>query len=331
MKKHRYNSPNLKGKNFVNTEDTYVMKPGVFFTMLPKFFKKVEGRLPSRIMGPFSYISENTDSVKNSITWLGHSSLILETDGLRILMDPAWGKYASPVPGFGPKRFFPSPVNFQNLPQIDYVLLSHDHYDHLDKMTVKELGKTGVQFICPLGVGIRLVKWGIDISKIAELDWWEEYKLNDSVQLIATPTRHFSGRGIRDRNTTLWCSFAIIGKSKRVFFGADSGYFDGFKKIGEKLGPFDLTMLEIGASSPYWPDIHMGPQKAMQAHIDLQGKVLLPIHWGTFNLAMHPWKEPVEKIISLSTEKKQKLLLPTPGVVHEIIDEAFISNWWDEF
>jgi len=333
MEKQHYTSPNFNGKIFVNTETTNVLNPGAFISILPKFFKRVEGRLPKTPPGPFtidsSLFNEHID--KERVTWLWHSSVLIEMEGIRLLTDPAWGKFASPVPGFGPKRFFSSPVDINKLPLIDYILLSHDHYDHLDKNTIREFGKTDVKFICSLGVGKWLRKWKIDNSRIKELDWWDEVILNESLKLILTPARHFSGRGTGDRNTTLWGSFTLIGKSKRIFFGADSGYFDGFKIIGEKYGPFDLTMLEIGASSPYWPDIHMGPEKAMKAHTDLQGKLLLPIHWGTFNLAMHPWKEPVQKIIELANEMNQKLLLPVPGKINEINGNEFISRWWDEF
>lgn len=333
MEKHSYNSPNHNGKIFINTETTNVINPGAFLALLPKFFKKVKGRFPVSVPGPFYIDSEKFSDipVKYSVTWLGHSSVLIEMDGLRILTDPAWSKYASPVPGFGPKRFFSSPLKINNLPHIDYVLISHDHYDHLDVNTIKKLNKTEVKFICPLGVGKRLIKWGTEQKKITETDWWEECKLNDSVKLITMPARHFSGRGIRDRNTTLWCSFTLTGKSKRIFFGADSGYSGDFKQIGNKFGPFDLTMLEIGASSPYWPDIHMGPEKAIKAHSDLNGKLLLPLHWGTFNLAMHPWKEPVQKIIELARQNKIKLLLPVPGNVTEISENEIISGWWDKY
>jgi len=325
-------SRNFKGKIFLNSEKTTVIKPGKFLTLLPKFFKKVPNRLPKITPGPFEVdllTLKKIEEEKSKIVWLGHSSVLIQINGLNILTDPAFGKHASPVPGFGPKRFFPSPIEIEELPPIDLVLISHNHYDHLDKKTIKKLEKLNTNFICPIGVGKYLINWGIGTSRISELNWWEEYQLNENVKIVVTPARHFSGRGLRDRNKSLWCSFAIIGKNKRVFFGADSGFFKGFEEIGKKLGPFHLSMLEIGASSPHWPDIHMDPEKAISAHSLLNAEVLLPIHWGTFNLAMHTWKEPVQKIIELSKKKQVKLLLPTPGSICEINGKELISGWWE--
>lgn len=333
MTKSSYHSKNFNGKIFLNSEKTTVLKPGEFLTILPKFLKKVPDRKPKNALGPFNVdlnSLQKKEEEKLIIAWMGHSSVLIQIDGLNLLTDPAFGKYASPVSGFGPKRFFPSPINVEELPPIDFVLLSHDHYDHLDKKTIKKFINHSSNFICPLGVGKHLLKWGIRISRISEMDWWEDYILSKNVKLIATPARHFSGRGLNDRNKSLWCSFVITGKSKRLFFGADSGLHEGFEEIGRKFGPFDISMLEIGASNPYWPDIHMGPEKAIQAHTMLNAEILLPIHWGTFNLAMHPWKEPVQKIIELSKLHQVKLLLPAPGSICEIDGKELISEWWEK-
>jgi L-ascorbate metabolism protein UlaG (beta-lactamase superfamily) len=333
MEKSILNSKNFNGKIFLNSEKTTVIKPSEFLTILPKFFKKVPERKPKIVPGPFHVDLEKLNKTENdlNIIWLGHSSVLIQIDGLNILTDPAFGKHASPVPGFGPKRFFPSPLTLEEMPNIDYVLCSHNHYDHLDKKTIKLLAKKNVKFICPLGVGQNLLKWGIDRSQFLELNWWDDFNLSEDVKIIATPSRHFSGRGLGDRNKSLWCSFAIVGKNKKLFYGADSGFMTGFEEIGEKIGPFDISMLEIGASSPYWPDIHMGPEKAVKAHKLLKAEILLPIHWGTFNLAMHPWKEPVIKVIELAKENQIKLFLPIPGAIHKIDGKEMISKWWENY
>lgn len=325
---------NFNGKIFLNSEITTVIKPGEFLTILPKFFKKVPERKPRIVPGPFNGDIgklNKTEKDQLNVTWLGHSSVLIQLDGLNILTDPAFGKHASPVPGFGPKRFFPSPVTMEKIPVIDYVLFSHNHYDHLDKKTTKILGKKNVKFICPLGVSKNLLKWGIDRSQIIEIDWWEEYLLNSDVKLTSTPARHFSGRGLYDRNKSLWCSFVIKGKTKNVFFGADSGFMTCFEDIGKKYGPFDISMLEIGASSPYWPDIHMGPEKAIKAYKMLNADLFLPIHWGTYNLALHPWKEPVRKVMEFAKNNQVKLFLPAPGTSHKIDGKEVISKWWEKF
>jgi L-ascorbate metabolism protein UlaG (beta-lactamase superfamily) len=331
MKKQKYNSPNFKKSIFLNTEETHVIKPTTFLTLLPKFFKNNIGRYPLKDLNFRSEISEFMEIPTNdTITWLGHSSVIIEIDGIRILTDPAWSKNASPVNGAGPRRFFNSPIQASDKIHFDYILISHNHYDHLDKKTILDLAMGDYTIICPLGVGIKLANWGISMNRIHELDWWEEFEISNKVKLICTPARHFSGRGFGDRNKTLWCSFVIKGKNNIVFFGADSGYSSDFEKIGNKYGPFNITLLEIGASSIYWPDIHMGPENAVKAHFDLKGNLLFPIHWGTYNLAMHHWKEPVEKIIELTRKEKIKLILGIPGNKISIKDEEHISYWWNE-
>jgi L-ascorbate metabolism protein UlaG (beta-lactamase superfamily) len=269
------------------------------------------------------------DSVR--VTWLGHSTVILEVDGKRFLTDPLWYNRASPFTFMGPKRYFVNPVPLDHLPPIDHILLSHDHYDHLDKKTIIYLTNKNIPVITMLGVGRRLIQWGVSPTLVTELDWWQTISVGNGIEITAAPTRHFSGRWLNDRFSTLWGSFAIKGPKHSVYFGADSGYYEGFKTIGEKLGPFDLTMLEIGAYNEDWLSIHMGPEAAVQAHKDMNGSLLLPLHWGTFSLAFHPWKEPVERVI-LSAEKKQvPLLLPTPGETRDIADGAYISRWWERY
>lgn len=299
------------------------------------YLQKHPGRTPSQPPGPFHadlQIINHLPPDALRITWMGHSSTLIEIDGKRFLTDPLWYKRASPFPGIGPKRFFENPLPIDKLPVIDRILLSHDHYDHLDKDAILHLTSTKkIPVICMLGVGKRLQKWGVSESLITELDWWQDTEIESDFLITALPARHFSGRSMIDRFTTLWGSFAIKGPIHNVYFGADSGYYDGFKKIGQQLGPFDLTMLDTGAYNAEWATIHMGPENAVQAHLDLKGKLLMPIHWGTFNLAMHPWTEPVEKVIKAAEAKNVTLLLPAPGETRDVDEGAYNSKWWMQY
>jgi len=207
------------------------------------------------------------------------------------------------------------------------VIISHDHYDHLDKTVIPKLAATNVPFICSVGVGKYLQQWGVSANNITELNWSDSTQVKQ-LSITATPARHFSGRGIFNRNETLWSSFVLKGPAHNIFYGADSGWFPGFEEIGNTFGPFDLTMLEIGAYGEGWPDIHMGPENAVKAHLALKGKVMMPIHWGTYNLAFHPWYEPVERVLKAATTNKVSLLLPCPGMPTDVNGKALISNWW---
>ncbi|MER7974951.1 MBL fold metallo-hydrolase, partial [Streptomyces sp. NPDC096080] len=231
------------------------------------------------------------------VTWMGHSSVLAEIDGQRVLFDPVWGERCSPFPFAGPKRLHPVPLPLAALGPVDVVVISHDHYDHLDMPTIKALAGTDTLFAVPLGVGAHLEHWGVSADRLRELDWHEETRVG-GLTLTATPARHFCGRGLRNTQHTLWASWVVAGSEHRVYHSGDTGYFEGFRDIGAAHGPFDATMIQIGAYSDFWPDIHMTPEEGMRAHLDLQGGeprgVMLPIHWGTFNLAPHPWAEPGE-------------------------------------
>ena len=262
------------------------------------------------------------------VAWLGHSTCLIEIDGQRILTDPMFSDRASPVPFLGPKRFTKK-LNFkvEDLPDIDVVLISHDHYDHLDYESILALQNKVKTFYVPLGVGGHLRRWGIAESQVIEMEWWQEQK-HESLTFVATPARHFSGRGLTDRNKTLWSSWVIFGAEYRVFFGGDSGYFSGFKKIGEKYGPFDITMLESGAYDKAWAQIHMMPEETVQAHLDLRGRILLPIHWATFNLALHPWEEPIKRL--LHQAEISSVEVATPKIGESFNPSASIPQtpWW---
>ena len=270
-------------------------------------------------------------------TWLGHSTVLIEIGGKRVLTDPVWGPRASPSRLVGPKRFQPMPVALKALPPIDLVVISHDHYDHLDYPTIRALAKAGVPFVTALGVGAHLESWGIPPERITELDWWQSHRLPGSeVVVTAAPSQHFSGRGLKDRNATLWASMVIASPEHRVFFSGDTGLTTEYADIAARLGPFDLVMLEVGAFHPSWGDIHLGPANALKAWQLLtnandvaRGRGLfLPVHWGTFCLAMHAWDEPVEDLLALAPQHGAPLLLPTLGQAVEPAHGPLQQAWW---
>lgn len=262
-------------------------------------------------------------------TWLGHSTVLIEIDGLRVLTDPVWGARASPSRLAGPKRFQPVPVPLRALPPLDLVLVSHDHYDHLDYPTIRELARQPVPFVASLGVGAHLEAWGVPPERIVELDWWESFTLpHADLTVHAAPSQHFSGRGLKDRNATLWSSFAVRSPRHGVFFSGDTGLTTEYADIRERLGPFDLVMLEVGAFHPSWGDVHLGPRNALEALALLGGGAFLPIHWGTFALAMHDWDEPAETLLALGPERGARLLMPRLGEPVEPAQGRDPAPWW---
>ncbi|MEV5736041.1 MBL fold metallo-hydrolase [Streptomyces sp. NPDC052292] len=264
-------------------------------------------------------------------TWLGHSSVLVEMDGHRVLFDPVWGERCSPFPFAGPRRLHPVPLPLAALGPVDVVVVSHDHYDHLDMPTIKALAGTDTLFAVPLGVGAHLERWGVAAERLRELDWHESTEVG-GLTLTATPARHFCGRGLRNTQHTLWASWVVAGEEHRVYHSGDTGYFEGFREIGAAHGPFDVTMVQIGAYSEFWPDIHMTPEEGVRAHLDLQGGaphgVLLPIHWGTFNLAPHPWAEPGDWTKEAAEAAGQAVALPRPGEPFEAAGKLPAEAWW---
>jgi L-ascorbate metabolism protein UlaG (beta-lactamase superfamily) len=263
-------------------------------------------------------------------TWLGHSTVLIEIDGLRVLTDPVWGPRASPLRLAGPKRFQPVPVSLREMPPVDVVLVSHDHYDHLDYPTIRALAKSDVPFVTSLGVGAHLESWGIAPKRISELDWWESYRLpGGDLEVTAAPSQHFSGRTLKTRNSTLWSSLVIRSARHSVFFSGDTGLTTEYTDIAARLGPFDLVMLEIGAWDPAWGDMHLGPDNALKAVALLGGDAFLPVHWGTFRLGLHPWDQPPERLLELSAKSAARLVMPRLGEpVEPGQASGRVDPWW---
>lgn len=262
-------------------------------------------------------------------TWLGHSTVLIEIDGRRVLTDPVWGLRASPSQWAGPKRFQPVPVPVRSLPPLDAVVVSHDHYDHLDYGTIRVLARQDVPFVTSLGVGAHLEAWGVPAHRIVELDWWESYSLPKvGLTVTAAPSQHFSGRGLRTRNSTLWSSMVIRSRRHAVFFSGDTGLTTEYAEIHRRLGPFDLVMLEVGAFHPAWGHIHLGPEHALEAWALLGRSAFLPVHWGTFSLAMHAWDEPAETLLALGPKRGVPLVMPQLGEPVEPALVERVTPWW---
>jgi L-ascorbate metabolism protein UlaG (beta-lactamase superfamily) len=316
----------------------------MIFRILPLLLTNKEERVPKHALGPFRtdaslYATPPASGLR--VTWFGHSSTLIEIDGVRILTDPVWDERASPSRHFGPRRFFAPPLSLDDLPRIDAVLLSHDHYDHLGKATVRRLAqmRPDLRWITSLGVGSVLQRFGVPANQITELDWTQTVNVSApggaACEITSLPARHFSGRSFRNRFETLWSSFVLRGSSgpanpHTIYFGADSGHWEGFAEIGAQYGPFDLTMLEIGAYNDLWKTIHMGPDGAARVFRELgTAGLLMPIHWGLFDLALHGWRQPIERMIQLAETDAIKLWSPYPGLPTEVVPSIELrSDWW---
>jgi L-ascorbate metabolism protein UlaG (beta-lactamase superfamily) len=266
-------------------------------------------------------------------TWIGHSTVLVEIhDGqriVRLLTDPVWGARASPSQLAGPRRFQSAAVPLSALPPIDAVLLSHDHYDHLCMPTAKALARQDLPWITSLGVGAHLEAFGVRAERITELAWWQTHRVpGTGVEVTAAPSQHFSGRGLKDRNATLWSSFVVRGAKRQVFFSGDTGLTDQYAAIGARCGRMDLVMLEVGAFHPSWGDIHLGPHNALEALALLGGGALLPVHWGTFSLALHAWDEPAETLLAEAPRRGVQLVMPMLGEAVEPAQVDHVTPWW---
>jgi L-ascorbate metabolism protein UlaG (beta-lactamase superfamily) len=298
--------------------------PGIVREML----RDRETRRPSK---PIPVVAPVLDAPARDgvrVVWLGHATALVELEGRRVLFDPVWSERVSPSPAVGPRRMHPVPLALADLPVLDAVVISHDHYDHLDMHTIRRLAALQeVPFVVPLGVGAHLERWGVRPERIVELDW-DESVMTGGLTLTATAARHFSGRRRPVENGTLWASWVVTGANRKVFYTGDSGYFDDYAAIGDRHGPFDVTLIQIGAYSPYWPDIHMTPEEGVATHLAVRGGLLVPVHWATFNLALHSWSEPVERLLADAARHGVRVAVPRPGQLLDAGDVPDPDPWW---
>ena len=327
-------SPRWDGQGFVNR---HPITPGLRDRSVPpptaREFLFTKGRrypdrpLPSVDPRP-SWLQAPQSGLR--ATWLGHSTVLIEIDGVRVLTDPVWGTRASPFRLIGPRRFQAPPLRLRDMPPVDVVVISHDHYDHLDYPTIRALARgSNVPFVTSLGVGAHLQAWGVAAERITELDWWETHTVPGcGLAITAAPSQHFSGRSFSSRNSTLWSSLVLRTERHGVFFSGDTGLTTEYDEIRRRLGPFDLVMLEVGALHPSWGDMHLGPDNALRALALLGGGALLPVHWGTFSLAMHDWDEPAEALLQAGAADEVHLLLPCFGQALEPAHREAPKPWW---
>ena len=324
-------SPAWSGDRFRNTRVVPRGDPNVPMPSVSEFLCGGTRRVPSRPLPVIDPLDIWTRLPSNGLraTWLGHSTVLIEIDGKRVITDPVWGPRASPSSLAGPKRFQPPPVPLRSMPAVDLVIVSHDHYDHLDYATIRQLAKTSVPFVTSLGVGAHLEAWGVQPERITELDWWESHTLPGSdLTVTAAPSQHFSGRSLNDGNATLWSSMVLRSPRHAVFFSGDTGLTAEYRTIGERLGPFDLVMIEIGAFHPAWGNIHLGPENALEALALLGGGPFLPVHWGTFNLALHAWDQPAETLFESAQKTGVQLIMPRLGEPTEPARSERTKPWW---
>ncbi|WP_433532427.1 MBL fold metallo-hydrolase [Micromonospora sp. CA-263727] len=322
-------SPQFRDGVFHNRAGTQTMVPTPDRNLLRDLvFGKQKRRPTAPVPVVRSTAAIDVDPARElNVVWYGHATTLIEIEGRRVLLDPVWSDRCSPSAAVGPRRLHEPPVRLDELPKLDAILISHDHYDHLDMATVRELtARQSAPFLVPLGVGAHLDRWGVPADRIVELDWSQSHRVAD-LEIICTAAQHFSGRGLR-RNGTLWSSWVVAGRQRRVYYTGDSGYFGGYAEIGAEHGPFDVTLMQIGAYDRAWPSIHMFPEEAVAAHLDLRGGLFLPVHWATFNLALHDWSEPVDRLWAEAKARDVRLTVPRPGERVVVDDPPPVDGWW---
>ncbi len=327
-------SKNFKDGKFVNQIPTSMnMDLKGMISILRDQLRKHPGRRPAQKLVPEHLNTvETADAKQEQVTWFGHSAFLLQIAGKNLLLDPMFGRSPSPIPAIGPQRFSDQlPADPNDLPPIDAVLISHDHYDHLDYGSIKKLAGKTTMFFVPLGLAAHLQKWGVKQEQITELDWWDERKF-EGFTFVCTPSRHFSGRTLTDRFATLWCSWTIKTDTTSIFHSGDTGYGPHFKQIGDKYGPFDLTLMECGQYDPRWSNIHMFPEQTVTAHKDLRGKRMIPMHWGAFVLSLHDWTDPVKRALAAGEKEGAVIMTPKIGeVVHFKAKDYPTDKWWEKY
>jgi L-ascorbate metabolism protein UlaG (beta-lactamase superfamily) len=325
-------NPHYRDGAFVNPLPPAGYRAADVWNLVAGQFFGAEVRVPP---APVPVVPVDSPSLKSvpaaglRVFWIGHASVYVEIDGVRLLIDPIFSDYASPF-DLGPKRFHPPPIALADLPPIDAVLITHDHFDHLDMRTIQFLAKNGARFFVPLGIGAHLEKWGVPREQMIELEWWQEQSAG-GVRIVSTPSRHYSGRKFSDRNATLWTSWSVVGPRHRIYVSGDTGYSDHFRTIGERFGPFDLSIIKIGAYGPGapWLDIHMSAEDAVRAHREIGARRMFPAHWGTFNLAFHAWDEPIRRAVAAARSSNVDLVTPRVGEIVDVDKEFVSSAWWE--
>lgn len=317
-------------KKYMNQIPTDVsFNPKDIIGLMTDYFKMKIKLRPVKNL-PIVLSNKNNESLE-SVTWFGHSASLLKIEGKKLLLDPMFGDASSPFPVFNSKRYSGAfSLEHDELQEIDAIIISHNHYDHLNYKSIMRLKDRAKHFYVPIGVARYLIKWGVSPNKISEHNWWDEITF-DNIKLVCAPARHFSGRSMTDKDRSLWCSWLILGQETKVFFSGDSGYAPHFKEIGEKYGPFDLTLMECGQYDTRWSAIHMLPEETVQAHIDVKGELLVPIHWGAFTLALHEWSDPIERVTKEANRLGVNIATPQIGEAITLQSKDYpTAAWWRE-
>ncbi|WP_088291838.1 MBL fold metallo-hydrolase [Bacillus mycoides] len=317
-------------KKYINQIHTDVsFKPKDIIGLMTDYFKMKTKLRPIKDL-PIVLPNKDNGSLE-SVTWFGHSASLLKIEGKKLLLDPMFGEASSPFPVFNSKRYSGAfSLEREDFQEIDAIIISHNHYDHLNYKSIMQLKDRAKHFYVPTGVAQYLIKWGISPSKISEHNWWDEITF-DNIKLVCAPARHFSGRSMTDKDRSLWCSWLILGQETKVFFSGDSGYAPHFKEIGNKYGPFDLTLMECGQYDTRWSAIHMLPEETVQAHIDVKGELLVPIHWGAFTLALHEWSDPIERVTKEANRLGVNIATPQIGEAIALQSKDYpTAAWWRE-
>lgn len=315
-------SPQWKGDSFTSGRESWM---GDAFGTEPQPGSAPPPAVP--VVRTDAAILRSAPTTGLRVTWFGHSSTLVQVDGINVLTDPFWSERATPIGGLGPERWYAPPIVLKDLPKIDAVVVSHDHYDHLDRPTIQALNRGATRFIVPLGVGAHLESWGVPAERIVELDWWGSVAVG-KVRIHATPARHYSGRFVPRDDTSLWAGYAMIGPKNRVYYTGDTSYMPEMAEIGRRLGPFDLALTDSGQYNAAWPDVHLGPEQAVGLAEAVGAKTVMPVHWGLIRLASHTWPEPAERTLAAAACTSMKVVIPEPGRSIEPASHTRPNRWW---